>query len=101
MSQQNWINERDQLIQREAIAREEFETTKQAMQDWEILAREERAQRQVQSDRVAELEEQLAGQQETVDRTMADRDSNAEAVDGLQRALKEIQDGKLSSDISH
>ena len=33
LSQQNWVKERDELISREAYAREEFENAKQAMQD--------------------------------------------------------------------
>lgn len=94
VSQQNWIKERDELISREAYAREEFETAKQAMQDWEVLAMEERALRQNLSDRVAELEEQLSSQQDAYEKAVAERDTLSQAVDGLQRALRDIQDGK-------
>jgi chromosome segregation ATPase len=94
VSQQNWIKERDELISREAYAREEFETAKQAMQDWEVLAMEERALRQNLSDRVAELEEQLSSQQDAYEKTAAERDTLSQTVDGLQRALRDIQDGK-------
>lgn len=94
VSQQNWIKERDELITREAYAREEFETAKQAMQDWEVLAMEERALRQNLSDRVAELEEQLSNQQEAFEKAVGERDTLSEAVDGLQRALRDIQEGK-------
>lgn len=94
LSQQNWIKERDELISREAYAREEFETAKQAMQDWEVLAMEERALRQNLSDRVAELEEQLSSQQEAYEKATAERDTLSQTVDGLQRALRDIQDGK-------
>jgi hypothetical protein len=97
LSQQNWIKERDELISREAYAREEFETAKQAMQDWEILAMEERALRQNLSDRVAELEEQLSTQQEAFNKSVADRDILTQTVDGLQRALRDIQEGKPST----
>jgi chromosome segregation ATPase len=94
VSQQNWIKERDELISREAYAREEFETAKQAMQDWEVLAMEERALRQNLSERVAELEEQLSSQQDAYERAAAERDTLSQTVDGLQRALRDIQAGK-------
>jgi len=94
VSQQNWIKERDELITREAYAREEFETAKQAMQDWEVLAMEERALRQNLSDRVAEMEEQLSNQQETYEKAAGERDTLSQIVDGLQRALRDIQEGE-------
>lgn len=95
LSQQNWIKERDDLITREAYAREEFETAKQAMQEWEVLATEERALRENLGDRVTELEEQLSDVKEAYTRASSERDNNSLAVDGLQRALRDIQDGKL------
>lgn len=101
VSQQNWIKERDELISREAYAREEFETAKQAMQDWEVLAMEERALRQNLSDRVAELEEQLSSQQEAYEKAAAERDTLSQTVDGLQRALRDIQDGKRERRFLH
>ena len=95
LSQQNWIKERDELIQREAFAREEFENAKQAMQDWEVLAMNERSLRETLSDRVTELEEQLSAQREAYEKAASERDSQSLTVDGLQRALQDIQDGKL------
>ena len=94
LSQQNWIKERDELIRREALAREEFETANQAMQDWEVLAMEERSQRENLRDKVVELEHQLANLQESYDRVASERDSQSQTVDGLQRALRDIQEGK-------
>ncbi|KAK7550832.1 hypothetical protein IWX50DRAFT_555402 [Phyllosticta citricarpa] len=94
LSQQNWIKERDELIQREAYAREEFETAKQAMQDWEVLAMEERSLRENLEDKVLELEEQVNGLKEALDRTVSDRDAQTSTVDGLQRALRDIQDAR-------
>ncbi|KAF2085961.1 hypothetical protein K490DRAFT_45564 [Saccharata proteae CBS 121410] len=93
-SQQNWINERDELIQREAYAREEYETAKQAMQDWEVLAIEERSLRENLSDRVAGLEDQLNSQREALERAQSERDTQTSTVDGLQRALRDIQDAR-------
>jgi chromosome segregation ATPase len=95
LSQQNWVKERDELIRREAVAREEFETANQAMQDWEVLAMEERSLRENLRDKVTELEDQLANLQESYDRVVSERDSQSQTVDGLQRALRDIQEGKL------
>jgi len=95
LSQQNWIKERDELIQREAFVREEFENAKQMMQDWEVVAMNERSLRETLGDRVTELEEQLSAQREAYEKAASERDSQSLTVDGLQRALQDIQDGKL------
>lgn len=92
LSQQNWAKEREDLIQREAFAREDLEAAKQAMQDWEVLAMEERSIRESIAERVADLEEQVATHREAHERASADRDTQSLTVDGLQRALQEIQD---------
>lgn len=97
LAQANWIKERDDLIGREAYAREEFETAKQAMQDWEVLAMEERAQREHLADRLAEVEEQLVAQSEACERAASERDAQSQTVDGLQRAMRDIQDGTFLS----
>ena len=93
LSQQNWTKEREDLIRREAYAKEEFEAAKQAMQDWEVLAMEERSIRESIAERVADLEEQVASHREAHERAASERDSQSLMVDGLQRALQEIQDG--------
>lgn len=97
LSQQNWVKERDDLLMQEAQVREEFESAKQAMQDWEVLAMEERSVREGLGDRVAELEEQLSNQREAYERAASDRDTQSVTVDGLQRALHDIQEGKSIS----
>jgi len=94
LSQQNWARERDDLLQREAMARDEFDAAKQAMQDWEVLAMEERSVREGLGDRVAELEEQLVRQQESYERAASERDSQSSTVDSLQRALHDIQEAR-------
>ena len=95
LSQQNWSKERDDLIQRETYAREEFEAAKQAMQDWEILAMEERSIRESIAERVSDLEEQIDSHCEAHKKAASERDSHTLTIDGLQRALQEIQDGTL------
>jgi len=96
LSKQNWIKERDELISREAYVREEFENAKQAMADWEVLAIQERSLREELRDRAAELEEQVVAQREAYEKAASERDTNSQAVDGLQRALQEVQNGELA-----
>lgn len=93
LSQQNFSKEREDFIQREAFAKEEFEAAKQAMQDWEVLAMEERSIRESIAERVADLEEQVESHREAHERAASERDTQSLTVDGLQRALQEIQDG--------
>ncbi|KAL8704085.1 MAG: hypothetical protein Q9201_002746 [Fulgogasparrea decipioides] len=94
LSQQNWAKEREDLVQREAMAREEFEAAKQAMQDWEILAIEERSVRESTAERVSDLEEQLSSLRDAYERAASERDSQSQTVEGLQRALQDIQDAR-------
>ncbi len=94
LSQQNWAKEREDLVQREAFAKAEFEAAKQAMQDWEVLAMEERSIRENIAERVAELEEQLSVHREAYEKAASERDAQSLTVDGLQRALQEIQEGR-------
>lgn len=91
LTQQNWIKERDELISREAYAREEFENAKQAMQDWEVLAMNERSLRETLSEKESELKEQLESLKDEFERAARDRDQNSQAVEGLQKALQEVQ----------
>lgn len=81
------------MLQREKYAKEEFESARQAMQDWEILAMEERSIRENLTERVADLEEQVSAHREAYEKAAAERDTQSLTVDGLQRALQEIQQG--------
>jgi hypothetical protein len=83
------------LISREAYAKEEFENAKQAMQDWEVLAMNERSLRENLTEKDAELREQLDSVKEELERATRDRDTNSQAVEGLQKALQEVQACKL------
>lgn len=94
LSQQNWVKERDELISREAYAREEFENAKQAMQDWEVLAMDERSLRESLGEQVSDLEERLETQKLAYERAASERDTNSQAVEGLQRALQEVQNAR-------
>lgn len=94
LSQQNWNEERDDLIQREASAREEFENAKQAMQDWEILAMEERTIRQSLETKHSELEETVESHKEAYEKIKQQRDTQANTVEGLQKGLQDIQEAR-------
>lgn len=97
LSQQNWIKERDELISREAYAREEFENAKQAMQDWEALALNERSLHDNLKEKMGDSEEQLESLKEAHRRAVTERDQNGEAVNGLQKALQQLQNGQSTA----
>ncbi|KAK5138328.1 hypothetical protein LTR08_003389 [Meristemomyces frigidus] len=92
LSTSNWAKERDDMASKEAYIREEYEVARQAMQDWEILATEERSRREALEERIADLEEQLSGSREAYEKVRGDVDMQSSTVDGLQRALREVQD---------
>lgn len=97
LSQQNWLKEREELLEQEAFARSEFEEAKQAMHNWEILAMEERSIRETLAEKVIDLEEQLVTLKSEYEKASSERDTQSVTVDGLQRALQEIQTGKAFS----
>ncbi|KAK5127538.1 hypothetical protein LTR85_006878 [Meristemomyces frigidus] len=92
LSTSNWVKERDDLISREAYIREEYEVARQAMQDWEILATEERSRREALEERIADLEDQLGGSREAYERMRGDAETQGSTVEGLQRALRDLQE---------
>ncbi|ERF76111.1 hypothetical protein EPUS_01444 [Endocarpon pusillum Z07020] len=91
LSQQNWLKEREDLIEQESYAREQYQNAEQAMREWEVLALEERSIRKDLGEKVGDLEEQLSGLKEAYERAAGERDSQSNTVDGLQKALQEIQ----------
>lgn len=93
LSQQNWFKEREELLEQEAYLRSEFEEAKQAMHNWEVLAMEERSIRESLADKVADLEDQLGSLKEEYEKVASENHSQSVTIDGLQRALQEIQDG--------
>ncbi|KAI7339045.1 hypothetical protein KC315_g1454 [Hortaea werneckii] len=92
LSTTNWAKERDDMVSKEAYLREEYEVARQAMQDWEILATEERSRRETLEERVSDLEEQLGGSREAFERVENEAETQSGTVDGLQRALRELQE---------
>ncbi|PTU22378.1 hypothetical protein P175DRAFT_0130318 [Aspergillus ochraceoroseus IBT 24754] len=93
LSQQNWLREKDELMKQESYLQSEFEQAKEAMHNWEVLAMEERSIRENLGEKVIDLEEQLANVRDAYEKTAVERDSQAATVEGLQRALQEIQAG--------
>ncbi|KAK4167350.1 hypothetical protein QBC43DRAFT_140453 [Cladorrhinum sp. PSN259] len=94
LSQQNSQKERDDLAKQMQRLKEELESTTAAMGEWEVIAMEERSQREILADKVADLEEQVASAREAYDKVASERDTQSNAIDGLQRALQEIQEAR-------
>ncbi|OJJ98172.1 hypothetical protein ASPACDRAFT_121837 [Aspergillus aculeatus ATCC 16872] len=91
LSQQNWLKEKEELLEQENYLQSEFEQAKEAMHNWEVLAMEERSIRETLEVKVVDLEEQLASVKDAYEKASTERDSQVAAVDGLQRALQELQ----------
>jgi chromosome segregation ATPase len=94
LSQQNWFKEKEDLSRQTSHLKQELEHTAAAMGEWEVIAMEERSMRETLSDKVADLEEQVGSVREAHERVVGERDTQSQAVDGLQRALQEIQEAR-------
>lgn len=94
LSQENWFKEKDDMARQVQRFRSELESTSSAMAEWEAIAMEERQMRESVADKASELEEQLVSLKEAYDSTAEERDSSLQTIDGLQRALQEIQDAR-------
>jgi chromosome segregation ATPase len=94
LSQQNWLKEKEDMTRQMQHLKTELDSTSAAMGEWEVIAMEERSVRENLSDKVSDLEEQLESTREVYERAAAERDTQAKAIDNLQRALQEIQDAR-------
>lgn len=94
LSQQNWVHEREDLIQQVGQLKDEAEAAKEAMGDWEVLAMEERSMREGLAEKVRDLEEQFSAQKEAYEAAVSERDNHSQALEGLQRALQEVQEAR-------
>ncbi|KAJ6089343.1 hypothetical protein N7467_004559 [Penicillium canescens] len=94
LSQQNWLKEKEELLEQEAYLQSEFEQAKEAMHNWEVLAMEERSIRENLNEKVGDLEEQLSSLRDAYEKATDERDTQQSTVDGLQRALQEIQSAR-------
>jgi chromosome segregation ATPase len=94
LSQQNWVHERDDLLQQARQLRDEADAARDAMGDWEVLAMEEKRMREGLVEKIADLEEQFSSQKEAYEAAVAERDSQSQALGGLQRALQEVQEAR-------
>lgn len=101
LSQQNWLKERDELLEQESYIQVEFEQAKEAMHNWEVLAMEERSIRENLGEKVIDLEEQLVNLKDAYEKASSECDNQSSTVDGLQRALQEIQIGRSLSLTTH
>lgn len=94
LSQQNWQREREETVAQNIALKEEAEEIRVAMNEWEVLAREERNNHDAAAERASELEEQLAANTEAYRSAVAERDVHIQNVTGLQRALQELQEAR-------
>jgi chromosome segregation ATPase len=94
LSQQNWGKEKEDMARQLTLLRGELESTSNAMGEWEVIAMEERSMRESLSEKVTDLEEQVTGLRVAYERAAEERDTQGQAVDGLQRALGEIQEAR-------
>ncbi|CAN8103762.1 unnamed protein product [Discula destructiva] len=94
LSQENWLKEKEDMARQVQHFRSELESTSSAMGEWEAIAMEERQMRESVAEKASDLEEQLLSLKELYQRAAEERDSSLQTVDGLQRALQEIQDAR-------
>ncbi|KIM93020.1 hypothetical protein OIDMADRAFT_184905 [Oidiodendron maius Zn] len=94
LSQENWVHEREDMMNQIRHLKDEAEAAKDAMGDWEVLAMEEKRMRESLTERIADLEEQYSSQKESYEDALAERDAQSQTVIGLQRALQEVQDAR-------
>ncbi|ATY64393.1 Golgi matrix [Cordyceps militaris] len=94
LSTQNWNKEREDLTRAVQRLKEEMGTTANAMGEWEVIAMEERSVKESLSDKIAELEEQIASLRQGYESAANERDSQSTLIDNLQNALREIQDAR-------
>ena len=94
LSQQNWHKEKEDMTRQLQHLKGELESTSNAMGEWEVIAMEERSVRESLADKVADLEEQLAATTGAYEKAAEERGSQSQTIDGLQRALQEIQEAR-------
>ncbi|CAL3967390.1 hypothetical protein PZA11_003710 [Diplocarpon coronariae] len=94
LSQQNWVNEREDFVQHTKQLKDEAEAAKGAMGDWEVLAMEERSMREVLAEKIKDLEEQFSVQKESYEEAVSERNILSQSLEGLQRALQEVQESR-------
>jgi len=94
LSQQNWVHEREDLMQQTRQLKDEAEAAKEAMGDWEVLAMEERSMREGLTEKVRDLEEQFSSQKDAYEAAISERDSQSQSLEGLRRALQEVQEAR-------
>lgn len=94
LSQQNWLKEKEDMARQLHSYKVELDRTSSAMGEWEVIAMEQKSVRDSLADKVAELEAEAGQLREAHERAASERDAQAQAVDALQRALREIQEAR-------
>ncbi len=94
LTQQNSLKEKEDGTRQVQHLKSELESATNAMGEWEVIAMEERSVREGLSEKVGDLEEQLVSLRESYERAAAERDTQSQTIDKLQRALGEIQEAR-------
>ncbi len=95
-SQQSWNKERERLVFAERAMRDDLDATTRALRDWEMVASEERAEREGLAMRIAELEGQLSHQRLAAETASQNHSSSQATISRLQQALADLQEARES-----
>ncbi|KIH95263.1 golgi family matrix protein [Sporothrix brasiliensis 5110] len=94
LSQQNWQREKKELMQQLENLQKELINTREGMNDWEVIALEERNRTTLLESKASDLEEQVGVLREQYERAAEDRDAQAATVESLQRSLEDLQNAR-------
>ncbi|PHH74891.1 hypothetical protein CDD82_4724 [Ophiocordyceps australis] len=94
LSAQNWLKEKEELTATVQRCKEELDVTTNAMGEWEVLAMEERSEKESLADRVQDFKDQVDSWQAMYREAAAQNESQTTLIENLQNALREIQDAR-------
>ncbi|KAK9464636.1 hypothetical protein V1512DRAFT_212807 [Lipomyces arxii] len=91
-SQDSWQRERSALLAKEKELQSKLSDAERSLDDWNVIANEEKTMRVTMSERVAELEEQVTSQRVLYDGLMHENTENGNLVRNLQHAISVQQE---------
>ncbi|CAK7203377.1 hypothetical protein SEUCBS139899_006110 [Sporothrix eucalyptigena] len=94
LSQKNVQREKEDLVRQMKQLQSELDETRTTMNDWEVIACEQRSLRESTAEKTIELEEQLSILREQHQHVLDEASTQSDAVNSLQRALQDIQDAR-------
>ncbi|CAK7209081.1 hypothetical protein SBRCBS47491_000316 [Sporothrix bragantina] len=90
----SFVREKEDLARQIKQLRSELESTILQNGDWEVIALEERKNCEVAGRKAADLEEELEILREQHQRVLTENASQTDTIDGLQRALNDVQEAR-------